>query len=78
MLSPYDLEKIFSLPKGNIFHGSMGLNQLYYFRPVPGFGNYKTPIQGLYMCGAGCHPGGGVTGAPGKNCSSVVLSEFQK
>ena len=76
-LSPLDLERIFSLHKGNIFHGSMSLHQLAYARPVPGFADHRTPVENLYICGSGAHPGGGVMGAPGRNCARVVLSDIE-
>lgn len=76
LLTPPDLEKIFSLTGGNIFHGSMGIGQLYHMRPALECSDYKTPLQGLYLCGSGTHPGGGVMGAPGRNCSRVVLNDL--
>lgn len=78
ILSPLDLERIFGLHKGNIFHGALSLHQLGYTRPAFGFSSYRTPLQGLYMCGSGAHPGGGVMGAPGRNCAYVVLSDLGK
>jgi phytoene dehydrogenase-like protein len=71
LLSPLDLEKVFGLHGGNIFHGSLSLHQLAYARP-----GYRTPLRGLYLCGAGTHPGGGVMGASGRNCARVVLSDL--
>lgn len=75
-LSPKDLESIFGLHRGNIFHGAMSLGQIYASRPVPGFCNYRTPVKNLYLCGASTHPGGGVMGAAGKNCANTVLRDF--
>lgn len=75
-LSPLDLERIFGLHKGNIFHGSLSLHQLGYTRPAPGFSSYRTPLKNLYMCGAGTHPGGGVMGAAGRNCAHIVLDDL--
>ncbi|HKB35958.1 MAG TPA: NAD(P)/FAD-dependent oxidoreductase, partial [Gemmataceae bacterium] len=72
VLTPLDLERTFGLTGGNIFQGAMSLNQLYSFRPVPGFADYRTPIRGLYLCGSAAHPGGGVMGAPGLNASRVI------
>ena len=72
-LSPLDLERTFGLVGGDIMHGRMSLDQLWAARPILGAGNYRTPIQGLYMCGAGTHPGGGVTGAPGHNAAREIL-----
>src|SRR5262249_18689891 len=67
VLTPVDLERTFNLTGGNIFQGAMTLNQLFCFRPVPGFADYHTPIRGLYLCGSAAHPGGGVMGAAGVN-----------
>ncbi len=64
-LSPFDLEQRFGLPSGDIFHGALGLDQLWAARPLLGLGDYRTCVAGLYLCGAGAHPGGGVTGLPG-------------
>jgi phytoene dehydrogenase-like protein len=73
VLTPLDLERIFNLTGGNIFQGAMTLNQLFALRPVPGYAGYRTPIRGLYLCGAAAHPGGGVIGAAGKNAAMVIL-----
>ena len=73
--SPLDLERKFGLIGGDIFHGQMGLDQLWAARPVLGHGDYRAPIQGLYMCGSGAHPGGGVTGAPGHNAAHAILAD---
>ncbi|WP_028081993.1 phytoene desaturase family protein [Solimonas soli] len=75
VLSPLELERRFALTGGNIFHGAMPLHQLFGFRPVPGWGDYRTPLRGLYLCGAGAHPGGGVSGAPGRNAARVLLQD---
>jgi phytoene dehydrogenase-like protein len=75
-LSPFDLENIFGLPNGDIFHGALSLNQLFSFRPMLGYANYRMPIPGLYLCGSGAHPGGGVTGAPGHNAAQVVIADL--
>ncbi|MCO5563317.1 hypothetical protein L7F22_016957 [Adiantum nelumboides] len=75
MLTPPDLEEVFGLTGGNIFHGAMGLDGIFLLRPVKGWSRYQTPIKGLYICGAGAHPGGGVTGAPGRNCAHVVIKD---
>ena len=74
-LSPSDLERKFGLVGGDIFHGRMTLDQLWAARPVIGMASYKGPLYGLYMCGSGTHPGGGVTGAPGHNAAKAVLRE---
>ncbi len=73
--SPLDLERKFGLVNGDIMHGNMTLDQLWSARPVLGHGSYRAPIPGLYMCGAGTHPGGGVTGAPGHNAAYAILHD---
>ncbi|KAF9678318.1 hypothetical protein SADUNF_Sadunf07G0022500 [Salix dunnii] len=78
MLTPPDLEREFGLTGGNIFHGAMGLDSLFLMRPVKGWSSYRTPLQGLYLCGSGTHPGGGVMGAPGRNAAHVVLQDVVK
>lgn len=75
VLTPPDLEREFGLTGGNIFHGAMSPAQLLSFRPVPGWADYRTPIKGLYLCGSGAHPGGGVTGMPGRNAARAVLAD---
>ncbi|XP_069095757.1 pyridine nucleotide-disulfide oxidoreductase domain-containing protein 2 isoform X3 [Pleurodeles waltl] len=77
ILTPPDLERIFGLTGGNIFHGSMSLDQLYFGRPAPGYSNYRSPVQGLYLCGSGTHPGGGVMGASGRNAAMVALKDLK-
>ncbi|XP_063690568.1 pyridine nucleotide-disulfide oxidoreductase domain-containing protein 2-like [Bolinopsis microptera] len=77
-LAPPDLERIFGLTGGNIYQGSMGLDQLFTQRPTYLTPAYTTPVNGLYLCGASTHPGGGVLGAPGRNCSKVVLQNRRK
>jgi phytoene dehydrogenase-like protein len=74
--SPLDLERKFGLVGGDIFHGALCLNQLFSARPILGYGNYRTPIKGLYQCGSGTHPGGGVTGVPGHNAAREVLKDW--
>jgi len=78
ILSPLDLERIYGLTEGNIFHGDLNLEQLFFNRPVAGWSQYRTPLAGLYLCGAGAHPGGGVTGAPGHNCAHQVLRDLKR
>ena len=78
VLTPLDLERTYGLTEGNIFHGDLNLEQLFFNRPVPGWSQYRTPIAGLYLCGAGAHPGGGVTGAPGHNAAHQVLRDLKK
>jgi phytoene dehydrogenase-like protein len=76
--SPLDLERRFGLIGGDIFHGKMGLDQLFSARPMIGAANYRMPLPGLYLCGSGAHPGGGVTGAPGHNAAQAVLADKRK
>jgi phytoene dehydrogenase-like protein len=78
VLTPLDLERTYGLTEGNIFHGDLRLEQLFFMRPVPGWSKYRTPINGLYLCGAGAHPGGGVTGAPGRNAAHQALRDWKK
>ncbi len=76
VISPLDLERTFSLTGGNIMQGAMNFNQLYAMRPVPGWADHRTPLAGLYLCGAASHPGGGVIGACGKNAAEEILRDF--
>jgi len=78
VLTPLDLERTYGLTEGNIFHGDLSLEQLFFNRPIAGWSQYRTPIAGLYLCGAGAHPGGGVTGAPGHNSAHQVLRDLKK
>jgi len=78
IMSPLDLERTFGLIGGDISHGAMSLDQLFSARPMLGYGNYRGPLRGLYMCSAGTHPGGGVTGAPGHNAAREVLADFRR
>jgi phytoene dehydrogenase-like protein len=77
VLTPLDLERSYGLTEGNIFHGDLSLEQLFFMRPVAGWSQYRTPIDGLYLCGAGAHPGGGVTGAPGYNAAHRALKDWK-
>jgi phytoene dehydrogenase-like protein len=77
VLSPLDLERRFGLVDGDIFHGQLSLDQLFSLRPVLGHANYRMPVPGLYLCGSGGHPGGGVTGVPGHNCAREILADFK-
>jgi phytoene dehydrogenase-like protein len=74
-LSPLDLEEKLGLIGGDIFHGALGLDQLWAARPMLGYGDYRTPLKGLYLCGSGAHPGGGVTGVPGHNAAREILRD---
>jgi phytoene dehydrogenase-like protein len=78
ILTPLDLEREFGLIGGDIFHGALSLDQLFSARPVLGHGNYRMPVRGLYLCGAGAHPGGGVTGIPGRNAAREILHDVQR
>jgi phytoene dehydrogenase-like protein len=78
VLTPVDLERTFNLSGGNIFQGAMIPSQLFSFRPVAGHADYRTPIRGLYLCGAAAHPGGGVTGAPGMNAAREILRDRRR
>jgi phytoene dehydrogenase-like protein len=78
VLTPLDLEREYGLTEGNIFHGDIAADQLFHMRPVPGWARYATPVPGLYLCGAGAHPGGGVTGAPGYNAARRVLADLRR
>jgi phytoene dehydrogenase-like protein len=75
VLSPRDLEEKFGLTNGDIMHGHLSLDQLFSARPMLGYGDYRTPLKGLYMCGSGTHPGGGVTGAPGHNAAREIIRD---
>jgi phytoene dehydrogenase-like protein len=77
VLSPLDLEKRFGLVDGDIFHGQLSLDQLFSLRPVMGHANYRLPVAGLYLCGSGAHPGGGVTGAPGHNAAREMIADLK-
>jgi phytoene dehydrogenase-like protein len=77
VLSPLDLERQFGLLGGDIFHGALSLNQLFSARPMLGHADYRGPLKGLYHCGSGAHPGGGVTGAPGHNAARVILGDHR-
>jgi phytoene dehydrogenase-like protein len=76
VLAPPDLERIFGLTGGNLFHGAMTPDRLLFRRPLPGWG-YRTPVPGLYLCGAGTHPGGGVMGACGRNAAGEILRDLR-
>jgi len=77
-LSPLDLERRFGITGGNIFHGEMSVDQMFVMRPLAGWARYRTPVRGLYLCGSGAHPGGGVMGAPGHNCAREMLRDGLK
>jgi phytoene dehydrogenase-like protein len=75
VLTPLDFERIFDLPRGHVHHGELSADQIFFRRPVRKFGDYRTPIAGLFQCGASTHPGGGVTGVPGHNAAQVILQD---
>jgi phytoene dehydrogenase-like protein len=77
-ITPVDLERDFGLTGGDIFHGALSLDQLFAARPVLGHGDYRTPVRGLYLCGSGTHPGGGVTGIPGHNAAREILRDVRR
>ena len=78
ILSPLDLERKFGMTGGDVFHGRLSLEQMFSARPLLGYANYRGPLEGLYMCGSGGHPGGGVTGAPGHNAARELLKDFKR
>jgi phytoene dehydrogenase-like protein len=78
VFSPLDLEQVFGLVGGDIFHGALTLDQLFWARPALGYANYRGPVAGLYHCGSGAHPGGGVTGAPGHNAARAILDDYRR
>jgi phytoene dehydrogenase-like protein len=77
ILSPLDLEREFGLVGGDIFHGALHLDQIYSLRPAAGYADYRTPVKGLYLCGSGAHPGGGVTGLPGQLAAQAIVSDLR-
>ena len=78
VLSPLDIERVMGITGGHALHGDMSTDQLFFLRPVRGWARYRTPIPGLYLCGAGTHPGGGVSGANGRNCAREVLKDLRR
>jgi phytoene dehydrogenase-like protein len=77
VLSPLDLEQRFGMIDGDIFHGQLSLDQLFSLRPVMGYASYRMPVAGLYLCGSGAHPGGGVTGVPGHNAAREMIRDLR-
>ena len=75
VLTPLDLQERFGLTEGNVYHGEMTLDQLLFMRPVPGASRYRAPVDGLYLCGSGTHPGGGVTGVAGRKAAREILKD---
>jgi len=78
VLTPIDFENRFGLTEGHIYHGEMTLDQSFVLRPVPGWSQYRTPVEGLYLCGSGASPGGGITGAPGYNAAHEILKDWPR
>jgi phytoene dehydrogenase-like protein len=78
IMSPLDLERTFGLIGGDIFHGALTLDQIFSARPMLGHADYRAPLPGLYMCGSGTHPGGGVTGAPGHNAARAMIVDMRR
>ena len=78
VITPLDLEEKYGLSGGHIHHGEMAVDQLFAFRPLIGWARYRTPIAGLYLCGAGTHPGGGVTGMPGANAAREIIKDLKR
>jgi phytoene dehydrogenase-like protein len=76
VLLPPDIERIINTPQGHIFHGELALEQLFFQRPAPHFSDYRSPVRGLYQCGASTHPGGGVSGIPGHNAAREILRDW--
>ncbi len=74
-MTPLDIERTAGLSQGNIFHGELSLSQLFFLRPAPGWAQYRTPIKNYYQCGSGTHPGGGITGAPGRLAALEILKD---
>jgi phytoene dehydrogenase-like protein len=78
IISPVDLEREWGLLGGDIFHGSQNLDQIFSLRPAAGFSDYRTPVGGLYLGGSGSHPGGGVSGVPGRNAALEMIKDFRR
>jgi phytoene dehydrogenase-like protein len=75
--SPLDIERDLGMVGGDIFHGRLHLDQLFSLRPIAGHADYRMPVESLYLCGSGAHPGGGVTGLPGRNCAAEMLKDIK-
>ena len=78
VLTPLDLEREFGLIGGDIFHGALHLDQIYSLRPAAGYARHRTPVQGLYLCGSGAHPGGGVSGLPGHHAAKIIAKDLKR
>jgi phytoene dehydrogenase-like protein len=77
-LTPLDLEQIYGLTGGHLYHAEIALDQIFFMRPIPGWSRYHTPIDNLYLCGSGTHPGGGLTGLPGCYAAAEILKSWHK
>jgi len=75
VITPQDLETDYGLSEGAMYHGELALDQFFFMRPAPGWAQYRTPVEGLYLCGAGAHPGGGAMGAAGRNAAREILKD---
>jgi len=78
VITPLDLEETYALTGGHIYHGELALDQLFTMRPLLGWARYRTPVQRLYLCGSGTHPGSGLTGASGRNAAREILKDWKK
>jgi phytoene dehydrogenase-like protein len=78
LLSPLDFEQMHGCPEGQLYHAALGLDQTLWMRPTPDLAHYRTPIRGLYLCGPGMHPGGGILGAAGANAARVIVSDLKR
>jgi phytoene dehydrogenase-like protein len=77
VLTPRDLEETFGLTEGHVYHAELALDQAFFMRPVPGWARYRTPIENLYLCGSGTHPGGGINGLPGRNAAREIIKDLK-
>jgi len=78
VLTPLDLERDYGLTEGHPLHGEPSLDQWFLWRPLLGWARYRLPLRGLYLCGSGAHPGGGITGAPGANAAKEILADWKR
>jgi phytoene dehydrogenase-like protein len=78
VLTPLDFEERYGATEGHFYHGELTLDQILFMRPVPGWSRYRAPVGGLYLCGAGTHPGGAIAGGPGRNAAHVILEEMRR
>jgi phytoene dehydrogenase-like protein len=78
VLTPLDLEQVYGLTGGHVYHAEMALDQIFFMRPVPGWSRYHTPLKNLFLCGSGTHPGGGVTGLPGYYAAKEILKSWSR